>query len=131
MRAALDSFGRAVAEDNAAGRLESTRQFYQIVLTGCGNVVIREMLEGLFARINFLRARSMSWTGRARQSAIEMGRMLTAMAERDPTAARQAAVEHVRAACAAGRRVFASQEPPGGDVVVPVLALRGQLSDQV
>jgi DNA-binding GntR family transcriptional regulator len=110
MKSALDSFDRAAAQDDAAGRLESTRQFYQIMLAGCGNIVIREMLEGLFARINFLRARSMSRQGRAQQSAVEMGRILAAVVRRDPVAARQAAVEHVRAACAAGRKVFKSQK---------------------
>jgi DNA-binding GntR family transcriptional regulator len=110
MKSALDAFDRAVVQDDAAGRLESTRQFYQVMLAGCGNIVIREMLEGLFARINFLRARSMSRPGRGQQSAVEMGRMLAAVVQRDSVAARQAAVEHVRAACAAGRNVFESQK---------------------
>ena len=80
------------------------------MLIGGGNTVIREMLEGLVARINFLRARSMSRPGRARHSLREMRRMCAAIATHNPVAARRAAVEHVRAACAAARDVFESRK---------------------
>jgi DNA-binding GntR family transcriptional regulator len=109
MRAALAEFSKSVAEDDPIGRLESTTRFYQVILAGCGNSVIREILEGLVARINFLRARSMSRPGRSKDSMREMQRMLSAIVKKDATAARAATLEHVRAACEAARDVFQSE----------------------
>jgi len=103
---ALEAFTKAVAKNDPLARLNATGVFYEVILRGCGNFVVREMLEGLFARVNFLRARSMSLPGRARYSAREMRRMYLAISKRDPQAARAAAVDHVRAACAAAREVF-------------------------
>jgi DNA-binding GntR family transcriptional regulator len=106
MAQALKAFGTADAEDDAIGRLTSTSRFYEIMLQGCGNSIIRELLQGLVARINFLRARSMSRPGRGRYSATEMQRILRAIEKKDAAGARAAAVQHVRAACAAAETVF-------------------------
>lgn len=110
MRKALDAFARAAENDNPIGRLEATSRFYDVLLTGCGNRVIREMLDGLIARINFLRARSMSRAGRARFSLLEMRRILVAIQKRDAARARKAAVDHVNAACLAAREVYLSRK---------------------
>jgi DNA-binding GntR family transcriptional regulator len=80
------------------------------LLAGCGNQIIREMLDGLVARINFLRARSMSRPDRARYSLAEMRRILSAVQKRDVELARTAAVDHVVAACLAAREVFNSKK---------------------
>jgi len=119
MRAALEDFAAAVAEDDTLGRLKSTARFYEVMLAGCGNQIIREMLEGLVARINFLRAHSMSRPGRAKHSGAEMRRILAAIGKRDPAAARAAAVEHVRAACAAARAVFESKQAGSERIPLP------------
>jgi DNA-binding GntR family transcriptional regulator len=110
MREALDDFDKAVAQEDPMGRVLATSRFYDAMLAACQNSVIRELLQGLVARINFLRARSMSRPGRARHSAIEMRRMLTAIGRKDPKRARAAAVEHIRAACTAARGVFESKK---------------------
>lgn len=110
MREALDAFAQAAADDDPIGRLNATSQFYNLLLAGCGNRVIREMLDGLIARINFLRARSMSRTGRSRFSLVEMRRILSAIQKRDAALARKAAVDHVNAACLAAREVFMSRK---------------------
>lgn len=106
MRAALDAFAEAAAENDAMGRLNATSQFYEVMLGGCGNQVIREMLDHLVARINFLRARSMSRPDRSRYSLAEMRRILSAIQKKDVDLARKAAVDHVNAACLAARDVF-------------------------
>jgi DNA-binding GntR family transcriptional regulator len=106
MARALTAFVEADAAEDAIGRLTSTNRFYEIMLEGCGNGIIRELLHGLLARINFLRARSMSRPGRAKFSASEMRRILRAIEKKDPAGARAAAVEHVRAACAAAKDLF-------------------------
>jgi DNA-binding GntR family transcriptional regulator len=111
MAQALAAFVEADEADEAIGRLTTTSHFYDVMLRGCGNSIIREMLQGLVARITFLRARSMSQPGRAKYSAVEMRRILKAIEKKDAAAARAAAVEHVRNACAAAKAVF---EPRSG-----------------
>ncbi|MGH8617820.1 MAG: GntR family transcriptional regulator [Burkholderiales bacterium] len=106
MRKALESFSRAAQGDDAMGRIAATNRFYEVMLAGCGNRIISELLTGLVARVNFLRARSMSQPGRTRHSTTELRRILTAIERKDVAAARTAAVEHVLAACAVARESF-------------------------
>jgi len=106
MKIALADFDRAVSLNSPLERLTATSRFYAVILSGCGNAVIGEIILGLVARINFLRGRSMSLEGRSRQSAVEMWRIFDAIAKRKPAQARQAAVDHVTAACAAARGAF-------------------------
>jgi DNA-binding GntR family transcriptional regulator len=106
MAQALAAFAEAAEANDAIGRLTSTSRFYEVMLQGCGNVIISELLQGLVARINFLRARSMSNPGRDKYSATEMRRILRAIEKKDAVGARAAAVEHVRAACTAAEAVF-------------------------
>ena len=101
MQRALRSFGTAVSDDDAAGRVTTTNEFYQIILRGCGNPVIGEVLQSLNARINFLRFQSMARPGRSKHSAVELKKILSALEDRNAAAARKAAIEHVNAACAA------------------------------
>jgi DNA-binding GntR family transcriptional regulator len=98
MKMALADFDRAVSLNEPLGRLATTERFYAVILAGCGNPIIAEIIQSLVARINFLRARSMSREGRARQSTLEMWRIFDAIEKRKPAAARQAAIDHVNAA---------------------------------
>jgi DNA-binding GntR family transcriptional regulator len=117
-KAALADFDRAATVDDAHGRLTHTQRFYDLIIHGCGNPIIGEMLQGLFARINFLRARSMSRKGRAKMSPLEMWRIYAAIERHNAKAARAAAIQHVKAACAAAHEVFAEHSarsmPKGG-----------------
>lgn len=106
MRTALADFIRADKNGNVGERLSSTSRFYDEILGGCGNSVISDILQGLIARITFLRARSMSTAGRAKFSAQEMKKIINAIEARDPKAARKAAIEHVENASAAARSTF-------------------------
>jgi DNA-binding GntR family transcriptional regulator len=105
---ALADFKRAAKRDNTLQRLRATERFYQVMLDHCGNRVISDLLQGLVARITFLRARSMSRAGRAQVSAVEMERMYHAIAAGDGAVARQASIDHVTAAANAARLVFAA-----------------------
>jgi DNA-binding GntR family transcriptional regulator len=109
LKESLQRFQKADATGDALERLSATTQFYEIILNGCGNEIIAELLNGLVARITFLRARSMSQAGRGRKSAAEMQAMFQAIASRKATAAREAAVAHVSAAAEAARQVFSIQ----------------------
>ena len=106
MAQGLASFIASDQANDAIGRLTSTSRFYEVMLRGCGNSVISDLLQGLVARINFLRARSMSRAGRTRHSASELRRILKAIEKNDSAGARAAAVDHVRAACVAAEAVF-------------------------
>ncbi len=106
LKSALDDFQRATKRDNVLQRLSATECFYNVILDHCGNRIIAEMLQGLVARITFLRSRSMSRPGRAKVSAIEMAKMYKAIEAGDEHEARQAAIDHVRAAANAARQVF-------------------------
>ena len=99
MRRALRAFNAATAEDDAIGRVTATDDFYQIILRGCANSTIGEVLQNLNVRINFLRFQSMARPGRSKHSAIELRRIFTAIEKGDAAAARHAAVEHVKSAC--------------------------------
>jgi DNA-binding GntR family transcriptional regulator len=112
LASAMAEFETAVRANNALRRLATTERFYRVILEGCGNQVIMELLNGLLARITFLRARSMSRPGRSIESAAEMRKMLKAITSGNARAARTAAIEHVMAAAAAARRSFEQEAQP-------------------
>lgn len=77
-----------------------------MILRGSRNPVIEELLLGLLARVNFLRARSMTKPGRAAVSYQEMKDIFGAILAREPEQARSAATRHVQNAKEAARSVF-------------------------
>ena len=112
MKAALGRFKDAVAAGDAAARLASTDEFFDVMLQGCGNRVIAEMLDGLHARVNFLRSRSMSSPERASESLKEMQAMLTAIRAKDSAEAARTARLHVGRARDVAMRVLSSSDSP-------------------
>lgn len=106
MRTALAAFGKAVRESDSAMRLSATADFYNIMQQGAGNSLIEDLLRRLMARINFLRAQSMSRTGRAKFSLREMRAIFDAISKGDSKGARKAAQLHVKNAAAAARFIF-------------------------
>lgn len=108
---ALDDFRLAVEADDAARRVEATSAFYTLMLRFSGNRVIDDLLTGLLARINQLRARSMSRHGRSKQSYREMSAILAAIRKHDAEAARRAAQRHVARAHDAAAKVFGESTP--------------------
>lgn len=106
MEAALKRFEQAVREDDPARRLLHTDEFYNVILNGCGNRVIADVLTGLHARINFLRSKSMSQQGRSKESVRELRRLLEAIAAGQGAKARSASIEHVRRAAQAAKASF-------------------------
>ena len=111
---ALNAFAKADKQADPDGRLSSTAIFYDELIRLARNSIIEETLRGLYARITFLRSRSMSMPGRAANSHAEMKAILAAIEKRDPELARAAAIEHVRQAHAAAKVAYDSegrQEP--------------------
>jgi GntR family transcriptional regulator, trigonelline degradation regulator len=112
MRTALAAFEAAVRDSDRAQRLSATADFYRVMQRGCGNTVIEDLLQRLLARINFLRARSMSPAGRAKFSLREMRAIFQAIVKGDSRAARKAAELHVRNASKAARATFEANSAP-------------------
>lgn len=110
MRHALEAFDAAVKDGDRTQQLEATRQFYEQMLAGCGNLIIHEMLDVLLARITFLRFKSMSLPGRAQKSSKEMRAILKAVSAHDAEAARAAAIAHVRCASEAATKAYSTEE---------------------
>lgn len=106
MAVALAAFSKAAKTDDAAGRLASTGAFYDEIMRLCGNSIIHEIVSGLYARITFLRGRSMSLPGRGEKSLEEMKAILAAIEAGDAEAARAAAIHHVQQAHDAARTVY-------------------------
>lgn len=105
---ALASFERAVKGGDPSALVVLAQAFYRPILAGCGNRLILEMLDSLTARITFLRAKSMSLKGRPQKSAREMRAIFKAIAQSNPEAAGQAAVQHVRRASEAALAAYAA-----------------------
>jgi DNA-binding GntR family transcriptional regulator len=95
MRASLAAFGKAVRANDMQTEVLATSEFYSHILRICGNRIVEETLNGLLARVNFLRAHSMSQPGRAKVSLQEMKAIYDAIAAKNGDAARSAAVKHV------------------------------------
>jgi DNA-binding GntR family transcriptional regulator len=110
MTAALVAFETATANNDAMARVASTTRFYDVILTRCGNPIVGELLHALHARINFLRAGTMSIPGRSQASLREMQAMLDAVSTGDAEQARKAALAHVHAARTAAGFVYS--KPP-------------------
>jgi DNA-binding GntR family transcriptional regulator len=110
MRSALRQFNKANETEDTIAKLQATNDFYEIILIGCQNRIIQEVLGGLLARINFLRSRSMAQAGRSRFSVKELNRILQAIETRNPATARKAAVDHVRSAAAAAKQMVTQKK---------------------
>jgi DNA-binding GntR family transcriptional regulator len=106
----LEAFRRAARANDAANQITAASEFYTIILRNCGNKIIEQVQGGLLARVNFLRARSMSLPGRARKSFEEMDAVFTAIKNRDAKTARKVARQHVINARNAAKKAY--DKPP-------------------
>jgi DNA-binding GntR family transcriptional regulator len=101
------------ASDPASGKhalLEIKRRFYEVLLRGCGNVYAARMLEQVLNRNTQLRATSLSKPDRLPHTIREMARIVEAIERQDAEGARQACLDHVRAAACAALEVLQERE---------------------
>jgi DNA-binding GntR family transcriptional regulator len=106
LAAALESFRSTLKTEDPKDKVHFTTEFYAIILRSCGNEIIEQILRGLLARINFLRARSMSLPGRTKNSYEEMNAIFSAIKAGNAREARKMAQQHVASARDAARRFF-------------------------
>ncbi len=76
--------------------LAATSSFYETIFRAAGRVVAWELLVSLNGRITYLRARTISTSGRDKQGVAEMQAILDAIEARDPDAAEAASVRHIQ-----------------------------------
>lgn len=77
------------------GLLAAKAQFYEVILSNCGNDLVKEMLLGLLTRINLLRSASFSSPDRLPKSLAEIDEMYSLIKARDAVKAGKAARLHV------------------------------------
>ena len=106
MAGCLVAFRRAVRTKDSLEQVRVASQFANVILRNCGNAVLEQLHEGLVARINMLRARSMSVPGRTKASLAEIEAIYEALRKRDVDKARRLARIHVLNACAAAKAAF-------------------------
>jgi DNA-binding GntR family transcriptional regulator len=75
--------------------LKATTAFYELLFTIAGKSVAWQLVQSLNARINYLRAMTISQPNRAADANAEMIRIIEAIARRDGKAAAKASFDHV------------------------------------
>ena len=100
-----DRIHAAFARNDFAEVMARTADFYEAMFAGSGMTVAWGVVQSLNARINRLRAVTISSAGRRADAAAEMAKLVKALKDRDPDAAQEASQAHVRhvAAIAAKR----------------------------
>lgn len=78
------------------GVRENTTAFYEALFRLAGMDMAWEVVQSLNARINRLRAMTIGSTGRQKEAAAEMSRIIEALKRRDADAAQKASEDHVR-----------------------------------
>lgn len=105
---ALNALVVAVNNDNVKEQLAAVERFYDILLRGCRNQVLKNTLESLHGKISRLRATSILGPGRIRQAIGEMQRIVDAIKNNDPSEAFQACTDHMRNTAAVAIRIIGS-----------------------
>jgi DNA-binding GntR family transcriptional regulator len=96
----IDLIETAAAESDRGLMLEAKTAFYQVLMDGCGNRFIKQMLMTLHNRVNLLRVKSMMQPGRAAHSLTEIREIFLAISTRDGERAAVACSSHIRSAAA-------------------------------
>lgn len=108
---AIAAFAEAAEAEDLARCLQATSDFYRIIMRCSRNTVIEQILNGLHARVSFLRGRSMAFKGRAKVSLREMRAILLAIKAGDARGALKAAELHVDQARLSAKRHYEESLP--------------------
>lgn len=106
LRQAVKSLHKQAKSGSREDLLRAKQMFYEVLLRGCGNSLISEVLMTLLSRINLLRSASFSHPSRLPASLKEIDLLFERIVARDPDGARDAAINHVRKAEAAAMDVL-------------------------
>jgi DNA-binding GntR family transcriptional regulator len=95
LQRAFESMVEAFAHDGLAEQLREKDEFYEVLLRGAGNKVIRSTLFGIHARVQMLRGISMQSSGRLESSLAELGEITDSAIAGDAAAAGVACRRHI------------------------------------
>jgi DNA-binding GntR family transcriptional regulator len=95
LRKAVDALHRQAKGNNKSALLAAKRDFYDVLLGGCDNDLVKDMLPGLLSRINLLRATSFARSDRLPESLAEIDHLFERIRARDPQGAQEAARSHI------------------------------------
>lgn len=95
LRKAVQALKRQAKGSHKALLLAAKRDFYDVLLSGCGNDLVKDMLPGLLSRINLLRATSFARPERLPESMAEIDLIFQCILARDPSGAQAAAQSHI------------------------------------
>ncbi|HXG28009.1 MAG TPA: GntR family transcriptional regulator [Nevskiales bacterium] len=109
--AAVERMAQAFAAGDSTGIREATTTFYEELFAGSGKAVAWDIVQSLNARINHLRAMTISTPGRYQASFAEIMEIYEAVKRRDPDAAYAASARHVQNAAAIAMRLLAEIDP--------------------
>ena len=98
LQKAVQALKRQAKGVNKSLLLAAKHDFYDVLLSGCGNDLVKDMLPGLLSRINLLRATSFARPERLPESMAEIDLIFERIAARDPDGARAAAQSHIESA---------------------------------
>lgn len=96
LRGAIRRIDEAFNDNDAPVILDATTIFYEQLFGCSGKTVAWEIVQSLNARINHLRAMTITSPGRHAQAIQEMRRIVDAVENQDEHAATEAAREHIR-----------------------------------
>lgn len=101
---------QAVADEDPVKALDVKREFYGLILEGCGNAVARQMLTQINNRIGLLRRMTLSQPNRLPDMASEVAQIVDAIVVRDAERAWSASLHHVRRAARIALRIVRNAE---------------------
>ncbi len=93
LRQALRELKKAETANSSELMLDLKSKFYEVLLAGCGNRVLRRVLVQLHNRIRLLRAEIL--VGRFKTALAEVGRIVDAIERRDADGAYRASIDHI------------------------------------
>lgn len=103
LRVALETYVETTDdEENKLAELKAKDNFYAVLLEGANSPPLTQILTALHGRVRVLRAMSLSVPGRARESALELTRVVELIEAGDAVGAGEACAEHVRNASKTG-----------------------------
>ncbi len=111
LRESLTQLKRQAAQPTQ-GLLQAKNRFYEILLEGCANKVIANVLTQLNNRITLLRRLSLSEPGRIEQTLAECEDIVRALEQRNAPLAKQLCHQHVATAAQIAMKRFQAQNGP-------------------
>jgi DNA-binding GntR family transcriptional regulator len=87
-------------------------EFYRVLIAGARSTTLQQLIEAIQARVQVLRATSLSEAGRAEQVVEELNAIVRAIADRDADRAATLTAQHVRNAAVTALHSLRDSEEP-------------------